>query len=65
MQREHPTDEEWIRFLYRDAAPDEIERLERHRAQCATCREALTEWESTLERLDRWEAPARSRTAAN
>jgi hypothetical protein len=57
----HPTNEEWMSFLYNEVYADEHARLTGHLQDCATCQGRVTEWRAAQKSLDGWQpAPRRA-----
>lgn len=59
----HPTDEQWMEFLYEEVSPEEARQMQGHIDACEVCRQRTAGWQSTMKQLDEWkvEAPARTR----
>ena len=55
MNQTHPTDSEWMLFLYDECSDDEEQMLEEHLASCNRCRQAVASWRRTIGRLDAWQ----------
>ncbi len=53
----HPKHEEWVPYLFGEAAPDARRQLKQHLQTCAACREELESWQRSLGRLDAWRLP--------
>ncbi len=58
----HPNREEWVPYLFGEAAPESKHRLSRHLEDCADCRDELQKWKSSLGMLDSWKLPRPSRS---
>jgi hypothetical protein len=54
----HPTNEEWMSYLYDELAPGDQGRLKTHLEQCRECRERMANWRTAMRGLDQWELPA-------
>jgi hypothetical protein len=54
----HPNRDEWVPFVFGEAAPETARSLNAHLASCAECRTQVDSWQRTLKRLDAWELPA-------
>ncbi|HEY1173741.1 MAG TPA: zf-HC2 domain-containing protein [Verrucomicrobiae bacterium] len=59
----HPTQEEWMDYLYNEAPANERAKLSAHLAACPECRTQVQGWQKTMTSLDTWqpavkEAPA-------
>ncbi|MGV3757746.1 MAG: anti-sigma factor family protein [Verrucomicrobiota bacterium] len=59
----HPTQEEWMDYLYHEAPANERAKLSAHLAACPECRTQVQGWQKTMTSLDTWqpaikEAPA-------
>jgi anti-sigma factor RsiW len=50
----HPTEEEWMSYLYDDANVTERAALTAHLAECADCAARIGEWQVTQKNLDDW-----------
>ena len=50
----HPTDTEWVSFIYGEIPPQETARLEAHLRDCPVCRSQVQEWRQTGKALDSW-----------
>lgn len=48
----HPTDEQWIDWLYGEQGRDQRRALQAHRDVCPQCDQRLRGWENTRRRLD-------------
>jgi hypothetical protein len=61
----HPTQEQWMEYLYDEIPPTQKKELESHLKGCAPCREKRAELQGTAETLDRWrvELPAKHELA--
>ncbi len=57
----HPTQEEWIAFVYGELPPGSSAPLETHLASCSECRLRVDGWRESMARLDEWKLPARRR----
>ncbi len=57
----HPTQEEWISFVYGELPPGSSAPLETHLASCPECRLRVDGWRESMARLDEWKLPARRR----
>ncbi|MCC7374166.1 MAG: zf-HC2 domain-containing protein [Verrucomicrobiales bacterium] len=53
----HPDTQEWMGWLYGEAAPAAKLDLEAHLAVCPECRERVERWRSTMDHLDAAAAP--------
>lgn len=51
----HPTDEEWMDWLYGELAPDKQSTLQAHLAHCDHCESRLSRWRGALKNLDGWQ----------
>lgn len=60
----HPNRNEWVPYVYGEAAPETVETLNQHLAECADCRAQVEGWRRTLKRLDAWDVPARRSRSA-
>jgi hypothetical protein len=54
----HPSDEEWMDYLYDELEPGARRELAAHLEECAECRRQVQEWEAAMSELDAWPAPA-------
>lgn len=63
----HPTDEQWMEFLYEEVSPEEARQMQGHLEVCEVCRQRTAGWQSTMKHLDQWkvEAPAQTRLLAS
>jgi len=57
----HPSQEEWIAYIYDECAPPELAQLKRHLDDCPACREQVRGWQGTMTQLDTWQLPAAPR----
>jgi hypothetical protein len=57
----HPTREEWVPFLYGESKREVRRQLQAHLGECADCRAQVEAWQESIQRLDRWKLPRRSR----
>ncbi len=55
----HPSQEEWISYLYGETPTDERNTLDRHLKQCDLCRQQVNQWKATMIDLSQWELPGR------
>jgi hypothetical protein len=53
----HPKREEWVPYLYGEAAPEDRQRLKAHLESCGECRGEIEGWKRSLGRLDAWKLP--------
>lgn len=51
----HPTQEEWMDYLYHEAPTDERAKLSAHLASCPDCRTQVQGWQKTMTSLDTWQ----------
>jgi hypothetical protein len=63
--KQHPSQEQWMEFLYDEIEVREKQAIEKHLESCAPCRETRARLSDTREGLDVWEAtlPPRHRLA--
>ncbi len=61
----HPSNEEWIDFLYGEMQPQQRHALESHREKCSKCRSQLEQWSNVGSSLDQWKALPRFKRAAS
>jgi hypothetical protein len=54
----HPTQEQWMTYLYGESAAAEKEGMDVHLEQCAECRTRVRQWRSVMNSLDGWKLPA-------
>jgi len=52
--KNHPNAEEWMSFLYGEAAPARHAELDAHLQDCAACREQVGTWRGSMAALDAW-----------
>jgi len=57
----HPAAEAWAAWLYEELPPAEQARLAAHLPSCPECQAAVDAWQTTLQALDTWTIPARTR----
>jgi hypothetical protein len=57
----HPDQQDWISYLYREADRTTRARLETHLADCETCRSQLDQWKTVQQHLDTWRLPGPAR----
>lgn len=55
----HPTNEEWMSFLYAEVNGAERARLAGHLQGCATCQVKVTEWRAAQKSLEGWKLQPR------
>jgi len=48
----HPGQDEWMKYLYGELAPDDHERRARHLLECEACREEVERWRGTMSGLE-------------
>jgi len=48
----HPGQDEWMKYLYGELAPDDHERRARHLLECEACREQVERWRGTMGGLE-------------
>jgi hypothetical protein len=53
----HPTQQEWVAYLYREVDSTTRSRLEVHLAGCENCRAQLDQWRRAQQHLDSWQPP--------
>lgn len=51
----HPTDEEWMEWLYGELTPDKQAALKTHLAHCNQCEARLSRWRDAVKTLDDWQ----------
>jgi len=56
----HPTNEEWMSYLYDELASGEQGRLKTHLESCPDCQARVANWRATMRDLNTWELPAQS-----
>jgi len=56
----HPTNEEWMSYLYDEADGAEHARLAGHLRGCQECQAKLHQWQTARRHLDGWEIAARA-----
>jgi hypothetical protein len=54
----HPEREEWVPYVFGEAAPAERRRLQQHLDECNSCRDEIAGWQRSVGRLDSWKLPA-------
>ncbi|WP_040546894.1 anti-sigma factor family protein [Pedosphaera parvula] len=54
----HPTQEQWMAYLYGESAAAEKDEMSAHLAQCADCRDKVSRWRGVMNSLDDWKLPA-------
>jgi hypothetical protein len=54
----HPTNEEWMSYVYRETTGVEHARLAEHLQNCPQCQTGITEWQALQKNLDDWQIPA-------
>jgi len=57
----HPSQEEWIAYVYGELPPAKEETLEVHLGACPECQAQVELWRVTMAGLTAWPAPARGR----
>jgi hypothetical protein len=53
----HPTQQEWVAYLYREVDSTTRSRLDDHLAGCQNCRAQLDQWQRVQKHLDAWPLP--------
>jgi hypothetical protein len=53
----HPSDEEWMAFLYDELQAPKQAELDAHLRQCDRCKSRLTQWRTVMAELDTWQLP--------
>ena len=53
----HPERQEWVPFLFGEAAPDARRKLAAHLQSCPQCAAEIEGWRRSLGKLDRWQLP--------
>ena len=56
----HPTNEEWMSYLYDEADGIERARLSEHMRGCEECQAKVHDWQAARRNLDGWQLPARA-----
>jgi hypothetical protein len=51
----HPTQEDWMDYLYEDVEPHRKAELAEHLQECQACRDEVEQWRSTMSELEKWE----------
>jgi len=51
----HPTDEQWMSYLYDEVRPDERASLSAHLRACTVCAGQIEEWRTAARDLDAWQ----------
>ena len=59
----HPTQEEWVPYLYGEVQPQSRLRLKQHLQDCPECRARIQLWQRNLGRLDLWRLPPKAQPA--
>jgi hypothetical protein len=59
----HPTQEEWMSYLYDELSAKPRTSLESHLAACVECRAQLQVWQGAAREMNQWRMPARRRLA--
>ena len=59
----HPSNEEWMAYLYGELQAPKQAELDAHLRQCDPCKSSLVQWRAVMAELDTWQLPQdRSRT---
>jgi hypothetical protein len=53
----HPTQEQWMNYLYGESAAAEKAGMDFHLEQCSECRTKVRQWRSVMKSLDGWKMP--------
>lgn len=53
----HPERQEWVPFLFGEAAPEAKRKLAAHLQSCPQCADEIAGWRRSLGKLDRWQLP--------
>lgn len=56
---EHPSEQDWMLFLYEEHPEPRQQELAEHLVACETCRRQVATWQETITRLDEWEVHPR------
>jgi hypothetical protein len=56
----HPSQEDWIAYLYGETAPSAQETLRDHLAGCPECKAQFEQWRAVMTSLDGWKLPRTS-----
>lgn len=59
----HPTQQEWIAYLYDELPRPARRQLASHLDQCPECERVVAQWQQTAARLETWALPSRRRAA--
>jgi hypothetical protein len=54
----HPTNAEWVSFLYKETASTRRHEMEQHLANCLDCSHQLESWRAASSDLNEWTIPA-------
>ncbi len=54
MKTPHPTPEDWMTFLYKEAPPAQQAAWQAHLDQCADCARQVAAWRGGMKVLDCW-----------
>jgi hypothetical protein len=61
----HPTQEDWMAFLYAEDPPERRTELHSHLQKCPECARRLNDWRHSMTLLDSWPASAGRRITVN
>ena len=55
----HPNQQEWMAYLYKELGRKRQAELKEHLKQCSQCQADVTAWCGVMKELDRWKLPER------
>ncbi len=61
---DHPSQEQWMEYLYEELPQQQHESLESHLRECSQCRHAVAGWRAVMAGLDAWQLPRQRRPLA-
>ncbi|MFC1635537.1 anti-sigma factor family protein [Planctomycetota bacterium] len=53
----HPSNEEWMAYLYGEVQSPQKAELDAHLRQCDQCKSSVTQWRTVMDELDTWQLP--------
>ena len=61
--KEHPSEQQWMEYLYEEATPAEKATLDSHLGECLVCQQQTAAWRGAMEKLDDWQIAPTARQA--
>ena len=51
----HPSNEDWLSFLYEECSTEQLKSWDRHRQECPQCAQLVDQWRESQRILSKWE----------